>query len=143
MPVKQHKPDRALRHKPDRALRHKPDRALRRRAWRSGRIAETIAAGYLRLSGWRIEARNWRSPAGEIDIIARRRHVLAFFEVKTRDRLEDAGAAIGTRQQARIRRAASLYLAHRPALASLDMRFDAILIMPWRWPVHLRDAWQD
>lgn len=97
----------------------------------------------MRLSGWRILARNWRSPAGEIDIIARRRHTLAMIEVKTRDELGEAGEAIGVRQQARIRRAASLYLARHPALASLDVRFDAILILPWRWPVHLRDAWRE
>jgi len=114
----------------------------RRRAWRHGRIAEAVAVGYLRLSGWRIVARNWRSPAGEIDIIARRRHILAMIEVKTRVALRDAGEAIGVHQQSRIRRAASLYLARHPEMASLDVRFDAILIMPWRWPVHLRDAWR-
>lgn len=131
------------RPKSDRASRPNIDRDLRRRAWLHGQAAEAIAAGFLRLSGWRILARNWRNPAGEIDIIARRRHVLAFFEVKTRDTLGDAGEAIGTRQPARIRRAASLYLARHPELASLDARFDAILILPWRWPAHLRDAWRD
>ena len=115
----------------------------RRRAWRHGRLAEAVAVGYLRLAGWRVLARDWRSPAGEIDIIARRRHILAMIEVKTRDRLSDAGEAIGPRQQTRIRRAASLYLARHGELASLDVRFDAILILPWRWPVHLRDAWRE
>ena len=133
----------AERPKPDRALRRQSNRALRRRAWRHGRAAEIIARLFLRLSGWRIVARNWRSPAGEIDIIARRRQVLAFFEVKTRDRLDDAGAAIGLRQQSRIRQAAGLYLARHPEWESLDKRFDAILISPWHWPVHLRDAWRE
>ena len=135
--------ERALRPKSERASRPKSERAIRRRAWHHGRAAETVAGVFLRLSGWRIVARNWRSPVGEIDIIARRRHVLAFFEVKTRDRLEDAGAAIGPRQQGRIRQAASLYLARHPEWENLDKRFDAILIAPWRWPIHLRDAWRE
>lgn len=118
-------------------------RQTRQRAWRQGRIAETAAATLLRLTGWRVLARNWRCPAGEIDVIARRRHILAFIEVKTRDELAQAGEAIGTNQRARIGRAASLFLARHPALASLDMRFDAILIRPWRWPVHIRDAWRE
>lgn len=117
--------------------------AERYRAWRHGRVAEAVAAGCLRLSGWRVLARNWRCPAGEIDIIARRRHILAFIEVKTRDDVGVAGEAIGARQRQRIRRAASLYLARHPALATLDARFDAMLILPWRWPVHIRDAWRD
>ena len=122
--------------------RPKVSQPQRRRAWRHGRLAETVAVTYLRLTGWRILARDWRSPAGEIDIIARRRHIIAMIEVKTRDRLSDAGEAIGTNQQTRIWRAASLYLARHGELASLDVRFDAILILPWRWPVHLRDAWR-
>lgn len=114
----------------------------RRRAWRQGRFAETVAALLLRLAGWRILARNWRSPVGEIDIIARRRRAIAFIEVKTRDDLATAGEAITMRQRERIQRAAGLYLARQPALATLDARFDAILVLPWRWPIHIRDAWR-
>jgi putative endonuclease len=106
-------------------------------------MAETMAAAFLRLTGWRVLARNWRCAAGEIDIIARRRRILAFIEVKTRAELAVAGEAIGVRQRERIRRAASLYLARHPTLMDLDARFDAMLILPWRWPVHLRDAWRD
>lgn len=126
-----------------RPSRHPGRHPGRQRAWRHGRAAEAIAAGLLRLTGWRVLARNWRCPAGEIDIIAQRRHMLAFIEVKTRDELAMAGEAIGANQRARISRAASLFLARHPALATLDMRFDAILIRPWRWPVHIRDAWRN
>jgi putative endonuclease len=117
--------------------------AERRRAWHHGRFAETVAAMLLRLSGWRVVARNWQSPVGEIDIIARRRHILAFIEVKTRADIAAAGEAIGARQQERIRRAAALYLSRHPAVAALDARFDAILVRPWRWPLHIRDAWRE
>ncbi|MCD0448407.1 YraN family protein [Actinocorallia sp. API 0066] len=49
-----------------------------------GRRGEDAAAAYLRSLGWRVLARNWRCPEGELDIVAHdgRRHV--FCEVKTR-----------------------------------------------------------
>ncbi len=47
-------------------------RAARRRAVRFGRLGESACLARLRLCGWRIMARNWRVPVGEIDIIARR-----------------------------------------------------------------------
>ena len=118
----------------------RPERQI---AFRTGISAESRAAAFLIAKGFRILARRWRSPVGEIDIIARRRRILAFIEVKTRAELTVAGEAIGVRQRERIRRAASLYLARHPTLVDLDARFDAMLILPWRWPVHLRDAWRD
>lgn len=49
-----------------------------------GEQGETIAAEYLRKKGYRIRERNWRSKIGEIDIIAEKRGVVVFCEVKTR-----------------------------------------------------------
>jgi putative endonuclease len=51
---------------------------------RVGRWGERLAAGYLRLAGYRILDRNFRCPMGEIDIIARKRNLLVFVEVRTR-----------------------------------------------------------
>lgn len=115
---------------------------VRRRALRHGRRAELAAALLLLAKGYRILERDWRCKAGEIDLIARRRHTLAFIEVKHRPSLGTAGDSIQARQQARIARAAGLYLQQRPALAGLDLRFDAILVVPWRLPAHIRDAWR-
>ncbi len=50
----------------------------------TARRGEALAALFLRLKGYRIEARNWRCPMGEIDIVARDRDTLVFVEVKTR-----------------------------------------------------------
>jgi putative endonuclease len=58
--------------------------AKRRRAWRRGRLAESMAAFLLRLKGFRILARGYKVPVGEIDIIARRGRLIAFVEVKAR-----------------------------------------------------------
>lgn len=114
----------------------------RRRADRAGRLAETLCALSLRLRGYRILARRFRTPVGELDIVARRGRSLAFVEVKARPSLALAAESIAFRQRKRVERAAGAYLALNPALAGLDARFDAMLVAPWRWPRHLEDAWR-
>jgi putative endonuclease len=117
--------------------------ADRRRAESRGRFAETRCAWGLRFKGYRILARRARSPAGEIDIIARRGKTIAFIEVKARQDLNMAIESISSRQRARIRDAAELYLARAPHLAGLAPRFDVMLVTGWRWPRHIIDAWRD
>jgi putative endonuclease len=116
---------------------------IRRSAERRGRQAERVAAWRLRLAGYRIVARNFRSPVGEIDLIARRGHTLVFVEVKIRTGHGTAAWSISSRQQRRVRRAAEAFLATRPELATFSLRFDAILLSPWRMPEHVMDAWRD
>lgn len=106
-----------------------------------GRAAEEAAVWRLRLAGWRILARRWRSAAGEIDIVARRRGVVAFVEVKARLLRDDALLAVTPRQQRRIARAAALFLA-RPQSAGAQPRFDLVLVRPWRWPEHVPAAFE-
>ena len=112
----------------------------RRAAFRRGLSAETRAAVLLLLKGYRILARRWQSPVGEIDIVARRRRVLVFVEVKARVRLEDAAEAVSVRQRRRIAAAAAAWLAGHPEHASAEIRFDAVLVMPRRWPRHIAAA---
>ena len=88
-------------------------RPKRRRAWRFGRRAESLAAWWLRLKGYRILAREFRVPVGEIDLIARRGTILAFVEVKARKTAEAAPDALQPRQQRRIARAAGAFLRWR------------------------------
>ena len=113
-----------------------------RRAWRFGHVAETLCAWHLRLRGYRILARGFRVPVGEIDIVARRGRILAVIEVKARDTFATAVDALGPRQQRRIVRAAAAFLKARPGCAGLDVRFDMMLVLPWRLPVHITDAWR-
>jgi len=114
----------------------------RRRAWRRGRRAEGLAILALSLAGYRILARNLRKTVGEIDIVARRGRSIAFIEVKTHADWGSAAEAIRARQRRRIARAAAGFLASRPELALHQARFDVILIVPWRWPRHITDAWR-
>jgi len=114
----------------------------RQRAWRCGLFAERLAAGLLRLKGYRIVAVRHKTPVGEVDIIARRASVIAFVEVKARADANAAADALGPRQRRRIERAALAFIARHPHLAELSMRFDVILVTPWKIPCHISDAWR-
>ena len=92
--------------------------------------------------GFRIAARRWRCPAGEIDIVARRGKLLIFVEVKARARLDDAAYSVTERQQRRVAAAASAWLAENPDDAISDMRFDAILVAPRSLPRHIAGAFE-
>ena len=118
---------------------------MRRRSYqaaeRHGRRAELLCELALWLKGYRILARHWRCPSGELDIVARRGRILAVIEVKARADYQTAAEAVTPRQQARIARAAMQFIATRPALAAIDQRFDVMIVLPWRWPRHLIGAW--
>jgi putative endonuclease len=109
-------------------------RLRRQRARRRGDLAEFLCRCHLRLRLWRIAARDWRCPMGEIDIVARRGPVLAIIEVKARATAGDAASAVSPR---RIARATSVFLLARPELAGLTVRFDVMLVEPLRAPRHL------
>jgi len=117
--------------------------AERRRREAAGRLAETACVWHLRLRGWRVVARRARTPAGEIDIVAARRGLVAFIEVKARPDLAQAASSVTPRQRRRIARAAEAFLQKRPDLAGRDLRFDVMLVAPWRPPRHLIDAWRE
>jgi len=115
--------------------------AGRQRAYRTGILAETAAVWWLRFKGYRILARRYRAPVGEIDVIVARGTVLAAVEVKRRGSAAAAAEAVTPPQQQRIVRALEHFLARHPAFANQALRFDAVLVVPWRWPRHLEDAW--
>jgi putative endonuclease len=112
----------------------------RRSAERAGRVGETAAAWWLRLKGWRILARRVRTPAGEVDLIARRGALVAFVEVKRRATAAELDFAIDHRRLARVAAAAE-YLAPRYLGPGDDMRVDVILLAPGRVLRHLENAW--
>ena len=109
-------------------------------AFRTGLSAESRAAAWLIAKGFRILARRWRSPAGEIDIIARRRHLLIFVEVKARDTLDHAAESVTPQQRQRIAAAAEIWLSQHDVSAITDIRLDAMLIAPGHLPQHIPAA---
>ena len=115
--------------------------ARRRRAERRGRAGEGRAADWLCRSGWCIVARRVRTPAGELDLIARRGGVLAFIEVKTRPRLDAALISLSRAQRRRIAGAAAAWLADHPPAPDEVIRFDVIAVVAGLPVQHLENAW--
>src|SRR5437879_1194117 len=118
----------------------KPASPERVAAFRTGLSAETRAAALLMAKGYRILAKRFKTPYGEIDLVVKKRSLIAFIEVKARARLDDAAYAVTPRQQARIIDAAQAWLMAHPEHAEFELRFDAILIAPRRLPRHLLAA---
>jgi putative endonuclease len=116
-----------------------PDRQA---AFNRGISAESLAAAWLIGKGYRILARRFRCAAGEIDIIAGRRYMIAFVEVKARATLDDAAESVTVRQRSRIAAAAEIWLANNPKMQFKDLRFDAILIAPGKLPRHVPGAFE-
>ncbi len=114
----------------------------RRRAYARGLAAETWAAWLLRAKGFRVLDRRFKAAHGEVDLIAARGRLLVFAEVKARASFEAALDAVGTASARRIAAAAEVWVARHPALADHDQRFDVILMVPWRLPRHLPDAFR-
>lgn len=122
------------------ALGKPPPRPERQVAFRLGLSAESRAAAFLVAKGFRILARRWRSPAGEIDIVARRKHLLIFVEVKARADFDTAAESITPRQQQRIAMAAESWIAAFGENSLRDFRFDVILVVPGKMPKHIPAA---
>lgn len=108
--------------------------------YRKGLRAESLAAWFLRLKGYSILATRYKTRVGEIDIVARRGRQLVFAEVKWRPSQTGGMEAIHPENIRRVRQAAELYLQKHPRYTGLDIRFDALVLSPRQWPLHIKDA---
>ncbi len=120
-------------------------RAERLARYKSGRRAEWYAAACLMLRGYRILHIRYKTPLGEIDVIAKRRRRIAFVEVKRRKSLDDALNSITPKLQHRVRQAAALWLRRHAASYTGDSGYDVMALVPAkRWPIlrphYLKDA---
>lgn len=111
----------------------------RRAADESGRRGERLAGWWLRLKGWTILDRRVRTPAGEVDLVARRGKLVAFVEVKTRRTAAELDFAIDERRLARVAAAAEI-LVPRYAAPDDDVRIDVVLLAPGTRPRHIENA---
>lgn len=94
-----------------------------------GQQAEKLAALYLRLKGYQILHRNWRTRLGEIDLIAQRWNTLIFVEVKARASLKRGypEEAITPYKRHKLLSLAKQYLANHQE-GTKSIRFDVIAI---------------
>jgi len=112
------------------------------KAHRRGHMAESVAAVFLMLKGYRILSRRYKTPVGEIDIIARRGNAVVFVEVKTRKAIDTALESVTVKMKRRIERAGEYYLSTHPAEVGRDLRFDVIAISLPFFIRHLDNAWR-
>jgi len=97
---------------------------------RLGPEAERRVRRHYRLRGYRILAANARAAGYELDIVVRRGRTVVICEVKARTGAEYGGPleAVGPEKARRVRQAAEAWLAQRPELAELDVRFEAVAV---------------
>jgi putative endonuclease len=116
------------------------ERKARLKAHRRGHSSEWLAAIALMAKGFRIIARRYKTPLGEIDLIARRGDLVLIVEVKARKTLMAAMEAISGTSEHRIEGAADLWLSRQRDFGRLSVRFDMVAVLPWRWPVHVENV---
>ncbi|NNC35966.1 MAG: YraN family protein [Acidimicrobiales bacterium] len=111
-------------------------------AEKRGRRAETYAALYLRMKGYKIIKRRYKTRSGEIDIIAWRRNVIAIVEVKQRPTLEAAQESLHAGSLRRIESAAAQFRQTNRIYEDCDVRFDVIFVLRRLKIKHVLDAWR-
>ncbi|WP_010300043.1 YraN family protein [Candidatus Odyssella thessalonicensis] len=109
-------------------------------SYSKGIWAEYLASLCLMVKGYSIQARRYRTPWGEIDLIAKRGKTLTFVEVKRRQFYRQGLDSISLTQRNRIERSGQAYMAS--VKINFDIiRFDVMIVTPWRL-YHLKDAWR-
>ena len=95
-----------------------------------GAAGEAEAARFLRRAGYRIVAKNYTCPAGEIDIVARQRDLIVFVEVRTRSTAQHAHPldSVNHAKRRHVMAAAKHFL-REARLSSSEYRFDVIAVV--------------
>lgn len=106
-------------------------------AYQKGHKGEWYAAIYLRLKGFRIVAKRYKTKSGEVDIIARRGNLVLMVEVKARDTIDQAMNAVTPLALRRIESAGDHWLQKQKDYNVLSIRYDLIACLPKRLPVHI------
>jgi len=109
--------------------------------YKLGILAEYIVVIMLVCKGYKILKLRYRNPAGEIDIIARKKLVICFIEVKARVKLDPNYELVSPKQIHRIRRAAALFIAQNSRYHQHDLRFDLVVLSTNNLPTHIQNAW--
>ncbi|MES2215333.1 MAG: YraN family protein [Pseudomonadota bacterium] len=108
--------------------------------FRFGLFAEYFVMVWYMLRFYNVIAHRKRNFAGEIDIICQRARSLVFIEVKARSSKFD-DVLCTPYQQNRIRRTAEVFLQNNPKYQNFDMRFDLVVIRPYKLPEIIENAW--
>lgn len=114
--------------------------------YKTGHFCETLAQVYLMFKGYLPVAKNYvvgrGTGAGEIDLIMKKGNTLVLIEVKKRPSYSSGLHAISIENQTRIVRSSAAFLGKHPRYAACSVRYDAVVLTPWSWPKHLKEAWR-
>tara|TARA_B110000259_G_C14034445_1_gene408569 strand:- start:10911 stop:11261 length:351 start_codon:yes stop_codon:yes gene_type:complete len=106
-----------------------------------GLIAEIIAVIFLKFKFYKILQKNYRNKLGEIDIIAVKNGVLVAVEVKARRKIRSFEEILTKNQMNRIKRSMNTFYSKKKYYAKFDIRFDLIIIRPYKFPQHFKNFW--
>lgn len=103
---------------------------------------ESIALAFLKLNGYDVLNTRYRTPYGEIDIIATYGRLLVCVEVKTRHTLGGGIQSLSRRQQERIMNGYLYFIQQHPRYIAYPVRFDLIVCAPNTKPLHFPHAFE-
>lgn len=97
-----------------------------------GNKGESFACNFLEKKKMKILERNFRTPLGEIDIIAKDKDEIVFVEVKTRssNKFGEPQESVGFAKQKTIKKVAMIYLKGKKLLDKVGVRFDCVALSP-------------
>ena len=110
--------------------------------YKFGLFAESIAIVFLMLKGYSIVAKRYKTPLGEIDIIAKKAKSLIGIEVKARRKEFDISEVITRKQKKRIVNGIKMFLSKNQQYNDYTIRFDVIAVRPFRIPKHIINFWE-
>ena len=104
------------------------ERSAQQLSRKKGTQYELLALRFLRKKGLVLLAKNFSCRLGEIDLIMRDRSSLVLVEVRYRaaSRFASAAHSVDARKQARVARAAAMFLSQEPELSDHPARFDVV-----------------
>ncbi len=118
-------------------------KSKKQQSYKLGVISEFIAIIFLRLKGYKILKRRYKTYVGEIDLIAKKADFLIAIEVKSRSKKVNFDEVLSVKQQQRIKRAMLAFLsANSNKFKNYNVRFDLIIVVPYQIPKHFQGFWE-
>lgn len=115
----------------------------KKKTYDRGIMAEGAAELFLRAKGFEILERRYKTPVGEVDIIALDDQYLVFVEVKARSSVDSALESITPKMRSRINDAASHFFSVKPKYADYPMRVDVVAVKLPFTIHHLENAFME
>jgi putative endonuclease len=96
-----------------------------------GSAGEALVAQWYEARGYRVLARNWRCPQGELDLVVATAGIVVFCEVKTRstNAFGPPSLAVNRAKQQRLRSLALAWLAANAGVSPAELRFDVASVV--------------